>query len=107
MEQMWLRMVLLSESEPRQDIISRKEKGKWFDELLRLQEEIAEKNIEKYIGKTYRVICDDFGSSEGYMSGHTNGTAVVEFKADEEMLGRFVDIKINSYEGVFKGEIIN
>jgi tRNA-2-methylthio-N6-dimethylallyladenosine synthase len=89
------------------DIISRKEKGKWFDELLRLQEEIAEKNIEKYIGKTYRVICDDFGSSEGYMSGHTNGTAVVEFKADEEMLGRFVDIKINSYEGVFKGEIIN
>ena len=89
------------------DIISRKEKGKWFDELLRLQEEIAEKNIEKYIGKTYRVICDDFGSSEGYMSGHTNGTAVIEFKADEEMLGRFVDIKINSYEGVFKGEIIN
>ena len=53
------------------------------------------------------MICDDFGSSEGYMSGHTNGTAVVEFKADEEMLGRFVDIKINSYEGVFKGEIIN
>ncbi len=89
------------------DIVSREEKGKWFDELLRLQEEIAEKNIEKHIGKTYRVLCDDFGSEEGYMSGHTSGTAVIEFKADEKMLGEFLEVKINSYKGVFKGEVIN
>ncbi len=89
------------------DIISREEKGKWFDELLRLQEDMAEKNIERHIGKTYRVLCDDFGSEEGYMSGHTSGTAVIEFKADEKMLGQFVEVKVNSYEGVLKGEIIN
>ena len=88
------------------DPISREEKGKWFDELLRLQEKIAAKNIEKQIGKTYRVLCDGVGSKEGFMSGHTSGTAVIEFEGNEELLGKFVDVKINSYTNVFNGTII-
>lgn len=89
-----------------EDPISREEKGKWFDELLRLQEEIAEKNIEKYIGKTFRVLCDGVSEKQGYITGHTSGTAVVEFKGDESMLGSFVNVKINSYESAFCGTII-
>ena len=88
------------------DPISREEKGKWFDELLRLQEKIAAKNIEKQIGKTYRILCDGVGSKEGFMSGHTSGTAVIEFEGNEELLGKFVDVKINSYTNVFNGTII-
>lgn len=88
------------------DTISREEKGKWFDELLNLQEEIAEKNIEKYIGKSFRVLCDSYGSKDGYMSGHTSGTAVVEFEAPDALLGQFVNVKINSYSKVFNGTII-
>jgi tRNA-2-methylthio-N6-dimethylallyladenosine synthase len=88
------------------DPISREEKGKWFDELLRLQEKIAAKNIEKQIGKTYRVLCDGVGSKEGCMSGHTSGTTVIEFEGNEELLGKFVDVKINSYTNVFNGTII-
>jgi tRNA-2-methylthio-N6-dimethylallyladenosine synthase len=88
------------------DPISREEKGKWFDELLNLQEEIAEKNIEKYIGKSFRVLCDSYGSKDGYMSGHTSGTAVVEFEAPDTLLGQFVNVKINSYSKVFNGTII-
>ena len=89
------------------DPVSRKEKGEWFNELLLAQEEVAKENINKFIGKTFRVLCDDYGSKEGYMSGHTSGTAVIEFKADEETLGKFVDVRVDSYENCFNGTLIN
>ncbi len=88
------------------DPITREEKGKWFDELLKAQEEVAKENINKFIGKTYRVLCDDFGSREGFMTGHTNGTAVIEFKADESCLGQFINVKVTGYENGLCGEII-
>lgn len=88
------------------DPVTRAEKGKWFDELLQLQEKIAQKNIEKHIGKTYKVLCDSVGSKQGIMSGHTDGTEVVEFEGNEDMLGQFVTVKINSYTNVYEGIII-
>ena len=89
------------------DPITREEKGRWFDELLKAQEAVAKENINKYIGKTYRVLCDDFGSKDGFMTGHTNGTAVIEFPADESLLGSFVNEKVLGYENGLCGEIIN
>ncbi len=88
------------------DPISREEKGKWFDELLKLQEKIAKENINKYLGNTYRVLCDGFGSDEGFMTGHTNGSAVIEFKAPESLLGQFVNVKVTEYKNGLCGEII-
>ncbi len=89
------------------DPVSRKEKGEWFNELLLAQEEVAKENINKFLGKTFRVLCDDYGSKEGYMSGHTSGTAVIEFEADESLLGKFVDVKVDSYTNCFNGTLIN
>lgn len=88
-----------------EDPVSREEKGKWFDELLRLQEDIAAQNVKDTIGKTYRVLCDGYGSEEGLMSGHTNGTFAVEFEGDEDLIGKFVNIKIINYDGTYKGVI--
>lgn len=88
------------------DPISRKEKGKWFNELLALQEEIAKTNVNKYLGKTFRVLCDDYGSKEGYMSGHTSGTAVIEFEADQSLLGKFVDVRVDSYTNCLNGTLL-
>ncbi len=87
------------------DPVSREEKGRWFDELLKTQEKIAEENIKNYIGKTFKVLCDDYGSKEGYMSGHTSGTAVIEFEADESLLGNFVEVEVVSYTNAFNGII--
>lgn len=87
------------------DPVSREEKGKWFDELLRLQEKIATENVEKFIGNTYRVLCDGYGSQEGYMSGHTSGTASIEFEGCENLLGEFVNVKVTSYTNTFNGII--
>lgn len=88
-----------------EDNITREEKGKWFNELLKVQEDIAEENIKSVIGKTYRVLCDGTGSEEGYMSGHTNGTAVIEFKGGGSMLGKFLNVTVKEYDGVFKGTV--
>ena len=88
------------------DPVSREEKGKWFDELLKLQEEIAEKNINKHIGKTYRVLCEEQSERDGYLIGHTDGTSVVEFKAEASLIGSFVNVKIDSYSNVLCGTII-
>ena len=88
------------------DFITREEKGRWFDELLKLQERIAEENVKTYIGKTYRVICDGESSREGWLTGHTSGTAVIEFEGDKSLIGSFAEVKVNSYNGVLEGTII-
>ena len=79
---------------------------KWFDELLALQEKIAEKNTEKYIGKTYRVLCDEI-VADGVLSGHTNGTAAIRFEGDEKLLGEFVNVKVVSATNSLNGVIID
>lgn len=89
-----------------EDPISREEKGRWFSQLLAAQEEVANSNIQKFIGKTFRVLCDAKSERQGYMSGHTMGTAVIEFEASEDLLGEFVNIKVESYDNGFYGKII-
>jgi tRNA-2-methylthio-N6-dimethylallyladenosine synthase len=89
-----------------EDNVTRAEKGKWFSELLLAQEKVAEENKNKFIGKTYRVLCDDYSEKEGYMSGHTKGTAVIEFPADENILGKFVDVYVEKYDNGLCGKII-
>ena len=86
--------------------VTRAEKGKWFTELLAAQEEIAAENEQKLIGTSHRLLCDTKGTTDGYMSGHSEGTAVVEFPGDESMIGKFINVRIEECSGVFKGIII-
>ena len=86
-----------------EDPVSREEKGKWFSELLKVQEEIAAKNEPQLVGKTYRVLCDSVGSEEGCMSGRNSGTAVIEFPGGKDLLGSFVTVKTEEYSGTLKG----
>ena len=88
------------------DPVSREEKGKWFDELLSLQEKIAEQNTLKQIGKTYRVLCDGEGSENEMLSGKTQNNLTVEFKGSKNLIGKFVDVKIDSYKNVFLGTLL-
>lgn len=86
-----------------EDPITRKEKGKWFDELLKTQEEISDSLSKELVGKTYKVLCDDFGRKEGFMAGHTDGTAVVEFEGNEQDIGKFVTVKTQAISNVLEG----
>ena len=89
-----------------EDPVSREEKGKWFTQLLKVQEEIAAEENKKYLGKTYRVLCDDFGSKEGLLSGHTAGCAVIEFEGDKSLLGQFVNVRVDNVSKVPHGTVI-
>ena len=88
------------------DPITREEKGRWFDELLKAQEEVASRKINEFLGKTYRVLCDGESDTEGYMTGHTSGTAVIEFLGDKSLLGQFINVRVDSVDGAIKGTII-
>lgn len=89
-----------------EDPVSREEKGKWFTQLLKVQEEIAAEQNENYLGKTYRVLCDDFGSKEGFLSGHTAGCAVIEFEGYKNLIGQFVNVRVDNVSKVLYGTII-
>ncbi len=89
-----------------EDPVSREEKGKWFNELLKLQEEIADKNSSKALGKIYCVLCDEI-VGDGILSGHTSGTIAIQFEGDKELLGQFVNVKSVSFNGTYHGTIIN
>ncbi len=87
------------------DPISREEKGKWFDELLRVQEVIAKERAAETVGKTFRVLCTDKGRTPGYMAGQTSANQVIEFPGDEEMIGKFYYVTVNELTSVLKGTL--
>ena len=91
-----------------EDPISREEKGKWFAELLKVQDKIGLKKHEELVGKTVRVLCEELSDREGYIVGKTNGTASVEFLGGEELIGKFAEVKIEAYiNNVLNGSLIN
>lgn len=88
-----------------EDNVSREEKGKWFSELLKCQEQVSKEMASKYIGRTLKVICDDVSVGDGQVSGHSDGNATVVFRGDETMYGRFVDVEITENNGLLSGKV--
>ena len=74
-------------------------KGNRFDRLLAVQNTIAAEKNTLMMGATVRVLCD--GESKGnpeVYSGRTEGGKIVFFQGTPDMVGRFVNIKINKTE---------
>jgi hypothetical protein len=76
-----------------EDQIPHEEKVRRFELLSSVQNDIADKLNEKYIGKTVRVLCDS--SEHGECSGRTSGNKIVNFKG-KAMVGTFADVEITS-----------
>ncbi len=89
------------------DPVSREEKGKWFDELLKLQESIAAQRTASMKGKIYRVLCEEKAKSDGIISGRTGGNVVIEFPADESVIGTFQNVLVTEpLNWIVKGELV-
>ncbi len=88
------------------DPVSREEKGKWFSELLAVQEELGERITAGHVGKSYRVLCEDEGRQDGFIAGRTDGNTVIEFQGDKSLIGNFVTVKVNALGSVLEGEIV-
>jgi tRNA-2-methylthio-N6-dimethylallyladenosine synthase len=89
------------------DPVSREEKGKWFKELLDTQEKIAAVRTASMVGKTYRVLCESI-SKGGLIEGRTQGNIIIEFPADESVIGSFREVKVTeSLTWILRGELVN
>ena len=87
------------------DPVSREEKGKWFNELLVLQDNISEELLNSMVGKTVRVLCEEVTAS-GNICGKTQGYNSVEFEGEPAMIGSFKTVRIDEYNKVLKGTVI-
>lgn len=88
-----------------EDNVSRAEKGKWFDELLKVQEGIGNKKLKETVGKTYRVLCEEKIGDDIY-SGRTDGMHVVHFSSNSDLTGQLINVKIDSYSNVLMGTVV-
>jgi len=89
-----------------EDPVSREEKGRWFSELLKVQETITANNLKVMVGKQYRVLCDGQSEREGYLLGHTDGNVSVEFEGDLSLVGKLCQVRIDSYSNVLTGTLV-
>lgn len=71
------------------------EKAQRFQRLLDVQKEIGQNRYDEYVGKTVRVLAEGEGKTgEDYLTGRTDNFIIVDFKAEKEHIGRFVDVRI-------------
>lgn len=88
------------------DPIPYEEKSKWFQELLKVQEEIAGKRCASMVGKTYKVLIDGETGKNNELTGRTAGNIIVEIEGDTKLIGSFVNAKITKARNwILKGEL--
>ena len=90
------------------DVVTDEEKSKWFQELLKVQEEIAAKRCADMVGSVQKVLVEEKSSNkEGILNGRTSGNIIVEFAADESIIGTFQNIKITKARNwILNGELV-
>ena len=77
------------------DPIPQEEKGRWFRELLEVQQEIGCSSYQGYVGRTLRVLCEGKGRTrDGGLTGKSIQNIIVDFDGDESLIGSFVDVRI-------------
>ena len=91
-----------------EDSISDKQKGLWLRELLLEQREISSQWLSRFVGKTVEVLAEGEGrTGEGYLTGKNDEGIIVEFKADKEYIGEFVQVRITkAMNWALEGELV-
>ncbi len=88
-----------------EDVVSREEKGRWFEELLAEQDIIAKELAAEMVGREYTVLCTEAGRTEGFMAGQTSSNQIIEFPGDNQMIGKFHNVKVNKLGSVLEGTL--
>ncbi|KAF2956056.1 tRNA (N6-isopentenyl adenosine(37)-C2)-methylthiotransferase MiaB [Marinitoga sp. 38H-ov] len=90
-----------------EDNIPKRIKNKRFQYLMNIQKQINHEENEKYLDKTVLVIQENKTKSGAYL-GRTINNKVVIFESEENLVGKFVKVKINKISaGPLYGEIIS
>ncbi len=87
------------------DPVPHKEKTRWFAELLKVQEEIADRRGRDMIGNRERVLVEDRDEKTGFLSGRTAGGLIVLFPGEDNLIGQFAEIEVTEARGLWlKGQ---
>lgn len=89
-----------------EDPVTRAEKGVWFRRLLAAQEEIAQTQNVPFIGKTVKVLCEEYNTETGMLTGHTHTYATISFPGDRSLIGQFVPVLVTGGEKNMIGKIM-
>ena len=82
-------------------------KSERIKRLIALQNKITLEISETYVGKVEEVLVED-APREGYLCGRTNSGRLVNFKGEKDMVGKFVNVKIEKNKAsALIGEIVN
>lgn len=82
-------------------------KSERIKRLIALQNQITLEISETYVGKVKEVLVED-APKEGYLCGRTDCGRLVNFKGNKEMVGQFVNVKIEKNKAsALIGEIVN
>ena len=86
--------------------VSDEEKGRWFRELLDVQEEIAAERCASMVGAVEKVLVEEKAKTEGRLCGRTSGNIIVEFSGDDSLIGTFRNIRITEARNwILRGEL--
>lgn len=76
--------------------------------LIEAQNEVSRLQSEKYIGKTVEILCEDFDEKKNRYLGRDEYGKMAYFRSDENLIGKFVNVKINSVNGIsLIGEVVS
>lgn len=76
--------------------------------LIEAQNEVSRLQSEKYIGKTVEILCEDFDEKKNRYLGRDEYGKMAYFGSDENLIGKFVNVKINSANGIsLIGEVVS
>lgn len=77
-------------------------------EVQSLQEEITMRKNSRLLGKVVKVLAEGFSKKDEFeLTGRTECNRVVNFKGDESLTGKIVNVKITQvYKNSLKGEVI-
>ena len=76
--------------------------------LVDLVNSLTRKKSEKYLGKTVEILCEDYDEKKGLYLGRDEFGRMGYFESDEDMIGKFVMLRITKANGIsLFGEIEN
>ena len=90
------------------DPVSKKEKTKWLEELIKEQNEISFNLNKSCVGKEQNVLFTDFfDKDENLMVGRNDGSILVVCEKDSSKIGKFSKVKIiNAHRTMLEGKLI-
>ena len=76
-------------------------------ELIALVNAQTRRQSERYIDKTVEVLCEDYDDKKGLYLGRDEYGRMAYFESERDVIGEFLNVKINEANGIsLKGEIV-